>query len=187
MKKELTREFVMSERGCYSREQAAGLSFMKNNQFTVLDVVNSEIPLKDKYWFITKKCLSTQENQELAIGVASIVLEIYENEYPNDKRPREAIQAAKDYLAGVIGIQELRDKRAAAAAVYAYADAAVYVAVVAAAAAYAAVVVVVVAYAAVVAAAAAAAAVEAAAYAAANKKDYKCLLFQYLIDFINSH
>jgi hypothetical protein len=131
--------------------------------------------------------------KDLAIGCAEIVLAIYEKKYPDNKAPREAIQAAKDYLAGTIGIDELNIKRRAAyaaayadayaaaadaaAAYAAYADAyaaAAYAAAYAADAAYAA------AYAADAAYAAAAYAADAAAYAAA----FTTLLQKHLEDFI---
>jgi hypothetical protein len=73
---------------------------------------------------------------QLAIEFAELSLCYFEKKYPNDKRPREAIQAARDFNAGKIKIAVLREKRDAsyAAAVYAtYAYAAA-----AAAAAYAA-------------------------------------------------
>ncbi len=55
MKKDLTRAYVSSERGCYSKEQVDSLSFMKKDKFTVLHIVKSEIPLKDKFWFVIMK------------------------------------------------------------------------------------------------------------------------------------
>ncbi len=102
-------------RGCYSEEQLNGCDFMKQSEEITLDsILSSKIKLKDKYWFVCKKLLSKEQNKQLAIGVAEIVLEIYEKKYPDNKAPRQAIQAAKDYLAGTINIDELRSKRAAA-------------------------------------------------------------------------
>ena len=145
----------MSEnRGCYSEKQLNECDFMSKDEITLTSIIDSSIRLKDKYWFVCKKLLSKEQNQQLAIGFAEIVLKIYEKKYPENKAPREAIQAAKDYLAGIINIDELRRKRAAAAYAADAADA--YAA--AAAAAYAA------AY-------AAAAADAAAAYAAADAAD----------------
>jgi len=36
-----------------------------------------------------------EDSVKLAIFAAEQVIEIYEKKYPNDKRPREAIEAAK--------------------------------------------------------------------------------------------
>jgi hypothetical protein len=90
-----------------------------------------------------------------AIYCAEQVLDIFEVNHPKDDRPRKAIQAAKDYLAGKITIDEVR-------AAAAYADSAAYAAAANAAYADSA------AYAAANAAAYAANAAYAAAYAAAN-------------------
>jgi uncharacterized membrane protein YqiK len=213
MKKDLTKAYVSSERGCYSKEQVDGLSFMKKDNFHIKDVVKSEIPLKDKFWFVIRKCeLTIRQKQDLAIGCAEIVLAIYESKYPESKAPREAIQAAKDFLAGVITLEVLIQKRDAAnkarnhayaayaAAAAAAADAAAYAAAAAAdAAAYAAAAA---AYAAADAAYAAADAAAAAAYAAADaayaaaarsgltkifKRDFANLLLKFLITFIDNN
>ena len=71
----------------------------------------------------------------LTADFAERVLHIFEEKYPDDKRPREAIQGARDYVEGKITLDELKVFRRAAYAVYA-----VYAAdaVDAAAAAYAA-------------------------------------------------
>jgi hypothetical protein len=168
---------------------------MKNPEFSLLDFVNSEIPLKDKYWFVINKCdLTYNQKREIAIGVSSIVLVIYENKYPNDDRPRKAIEAAKKYLNNEISIKKLKLARSAAYAAAAYAadayaaDAYAYAADAADAAAYAAADA---AYAAADAADADAAyaydAAYAAAYAAAAAADdYQQLLLDFLINYINN-
>jgi hypothetical protein len=163
MKQDFTKKFMQDNCGCYSKEQLMNCSFMKSEIITLQSILDSEISIKDKYWFVCKKLATKEQNQQIAIGVAEIVLVIFENKYPDDKRPREAIQAAKDYLSGVIGIDKLRKKRAAAAAANAAAAAANAAAAAAANAAYAA--------AANAAYAAAAYAAAAAAYAANALKE----------------
>lgn len=168
MKKTFTPNYIKTNRGCYEPEQVAKLSFIKNEEITIAQILESEIPLKDKFWFVVRKCeLSNEQKQHIAIGCAEIVLEIYERKYPNNKAPREAIQAAKDYLAGVIGTDELIRKRSADAA-YAAADAYAADAAADAAAAYAA-------YAA-----------DAAAAKAAPATPYTQQLFLFLTAFVNA-
>lgn len=134
-----TREFMENNRGCYSVEYLNSLSFMNSEPITLKSILESEIPLKDKYWFVCKKLATKEQNKEIAISVAEIVLPIYEKHYPKDKRPREAIEAAKQYIAGHITLDELRTKRAAAADVaYAATADAAYAAAYAATAATAA-------------------------------------------------
>ena len=63
----------------------------------------------------------TEILQQFAIEVAEDVLHIFETEYPNDTRPRAAIEAAKAYLLNELSLKELNAARDAA---YAAADAA---------------------------------------------------------------
>ncbi len=141
VRQEFTRDFMKENCGCYSVEQLVQCSFMKNEIVTLTAILNSEIPLKDKFWFVCKKLLTKEQNQKLAIDVAEMVLPIYEEKYPGDSRVRDCIEATKQFIAGHISIEELRKKRyaayAAAAADAAYAAAA-YAAYAAAAAADAA-------------------------------------------------
>jgi immunity protein Imm5 of predicted polymorphic toxin system len=160
MDQTFTKQFMMDNCGCYDKynyQQLMNCSFINQEPITLESILNSEIPLRDKYWFVCKKLVTKEQNQQIAIKVAEIVLPIYERRYPNNKALREAIEAAKQYIAGHISLKELRKKRNAAAA-----DAAAAAAAAAADAAAAA------ADAAVAAAAAADAASDAAAAAAAN-------------------
>jgi hypothetical protein len=90
-------------------EMESTLYFMRMEQETnnFVNFINSEIPLMDKFWFVCKKLATNEQNQLIAIGIAEIVLPIFEKKHPNDNRPRKAIQAAKDYLNGNISIGKL--------------------------------------------------------------------------------
>ena len=202
MQQVFAHEFMHQNKGCYSREQLDSCSFMKGGAVTLDRILHSEISLKDKYWFVCKKLATTEENQAIAIRTAEIVLPIYEGMYPDNKAPRECIEAVKAFLAGTIGIGELLKKRkaaaadaadaaaASAAASYAASYAAAAAAASYAAASYAA------AAASYAAAAAAAAADAAASYAAAAADaaasyaasyadaDIKAELHNYLLTFI---
>ena len=170
--KKITKEFMINNRGCYSLNQLSNTSFMKIEgiNFNLNDIIISEIPLKDKFWFICKKLNTKELNQRLAIDVAMITLKIFEDKYPTDLRPREALEFADKYLRGECTLEELREKRAdtAAAVADAYAAnaAAAAVADVADADAYAA-------------------ATYAAAYTAAYA--YKTTLQEYLVEFCNQN
>lgn len=126
MQQIFTTKFMTDNCGCYSDSKLMQCSFMSLSVITLESIIKSEIPLRDKYWFICKKLADKKQNQQIAIRVAEIVLPIYEKRYPNNKAPREAIEAAKQYIAGHISLEQLREKRRAAAAAYAdaYADAA---------------------------------------------------------------
>ena len=116
MQQSFTKQFMYENCGCYNPEQLNACSFMQvEGQVTLKSIIESEIPLKDKYWFVCQKIATKEENQQIAITVAEMVLPIFEEKYPSDKRPREAIEAAKMYIAGHISIETLLNKRYAAA------------------------------------------------------------------------
>ena len=54
--------------------------------------------------------------KQFAISCAEHVLPIWIKEFPDDQRPAQAIQAAKDYLDGKITLEELQEKEDAARA-----------------------------------------------------------------------
>ena len=110
MQKTFTEEFMQSNRGCYSEEQMENEVLKGRKSITYIELLECDISLKDKYWFVCNKLATKEQNRQIAIDVAEIVLPIYENKYPDNKVPRESIQAAKDYLKGTITIEELRSK-----------------------------------------------------------------------------
>lgn len=80
-------------------------------------MLNSEINVKDKRWFLFNACgLTTKQRIELALRAAKLVLPIYEEKYPDDKRVRECLEAIDLFNEGKITRDELLEKRRAAAA-----------------------------------------------------------------------
>jgi len=123
-------------------------------------------------WYIAHS-FNSDNKVRYAIYAAEKVLHIYEENYQNDKRPQDAIKAAKKWIKN-----STKKNSLAAYAAYAAASAAAYAAASAAAsaasaasAAYAAYAAASAAYAAASAASAAYAAASAAAYAAASVAD----------------
>jgi len=53
--------------------------------------------LKYASWFIVR-CMDKIQCVQYAVFAAEQVLSIFENRYPNDKRPRKAIEAARQYI-----------------------------------------------------------------------------------------
>jgi len=72
--------------------------------------------LDDTIWAFRAVEGKDKEIRLFAADCAEMVLPIYEKDYPDDKRPRLAIQAARDYANGLITMQELAAARAAARA-----------------------------------------------------------------------
>jgi hypothetical protein len=125
----ITLKFLEEHKVCQE-----GLDYFKKN-FTddvKCDYLISVLNYKNKHnwsnWLISK-LLKKENIIKYAIFSAELVLHIFENKYPEDKRPRKAIDAAKEYL------KNPNKKTAADAAT---AAAAAYAAATAAAAAYAA-------------------------------------------------
>ena len=79
----------------------------------------------DKYkWcsWLLSRILPKDEKIKYAIYSARLVIDIFEKKYPNDNRPRKAIEAAELYLEGKVTKEQIGD--AVDAAAYAAADAA---------------------------------------------------------------
>jgi hypothetical protein len=70
--------------------------------------------LNDTIWAMRAVEGKDKEIRLFAADCAEMVIPIYEKEYPNDKRPRLAIQAARDYANGLITLEELAAARDAA-------------------------------------------------------------------------
>lgn len=140
MKKTFTKDYIIQNKGCYDLEQVEKIKCINDKKITLKQLFN-DLPIKDFSWFLVRKCeLTTLEKQFFALHCAKQVLPIYEAKNPNDKRVSECIEATERYLNGKISIDELMDKRSAAAyaANAAYASYASYAATAADAAAYAA-------------------------------------------------
>jgi len=66
--------------------------------------------LDDAIWALRATLQNSDKVCRLfAADCAESVLHIFEEKYPDDMRPRNAIQAARDFANGLIGIDELKD------------------------------------------------------------------------------
>jgi hypothetical protein len=91
-----------------------------NEPLSIATIIQSN-GIKDAVWALRAVEGKDKEIRLFAADCAESDLHIYENKYPNDDRPRKAIQAARDYANGVIGKDELA---AASDAAFAASDAA---------------------------------------------------------------
>ncbi|MFY7936903.1 MAG: putative immunity protein [Flavobacterium sp.] len=74
--------------------------------------------LDDTLWAFRAVALKSVNDVKIrlfAADCADMVLHIFEKQFPNDDRPRNAIQAARDYANGLITAEELNDAAGAAA------------------------------------------------------------------------
>ena len=168
--KKITSEWLQKQNACHG-----GSEWFRNQTEIKADAVVEKLVAENKLewasWLITR-VMNHKQRIAYAIFAAEQVLEIYETKNPNDKRPREAIEAAQAVLK-----RNSQKNRTAANAAAAYAAAAyphAYAAAAAYAAAYAAHAYAYAAHA--YAAAAHAYAAAAHAYAAANAEIQKRIL-----------
>jgi hypothetical protein len=111
----ITKEWLQEQQACSS-----GIKWFLNQDKTdsieVLDALIDEDELSDANWLIVR-LMDRQQRIKHAIFAAEQVLHIFENKYPDDKRPRLAIEAAKKVLEN-----DTKENRKAAANAAANAD-----------------------------------------------------------------
>ena len=77
-----------------------------------------DIPVQDRLWVLLREeIIPAHELHELACRFAESVLHMFEDRYPDDKRPRRAIEAKRAWLRGEIGDDELSTANEVAVAV----------------------------------------------------------------------
>ncbi len=120
MKRTFTKEYMLSNRGCYSRDSMLSTPFIKNEIITLKNLFDG-LPINDFTWFFVRKCdLTLSQKKEIALHCAKQVLPIYEKQYPNDSRVRESLEATEGYINGTTSIEELMKSRAASASASAW-------------------------------------------------------------------
>jgi len=161
MRKTITVKYL-DKIGACTEAKKEFLKQKERDTFELFDIMiksNKKLYLQWANWLIVR-LMTKRQRIKYAIYAAKKVLHIFEEKYPDDKRPREAIKAVENYLKNPTAKNKKTAAAAAYAAAYAYAYAAAY-----AAAAYADT------------DAYAAAAYAAAAYATCNKIKIKILKF----------
>jgi hypothetical protein len=89
-------------------------SYGMETEINLLTVLESN-GVQDMLWCL--RCTvedSMRTASQLAIEFAAECLPIFEKRYPNDLRPRQAIDAARGYLEGTVTINELKNAAYAA-------------------------------------------------------------------------
>lgn len=73
MLKSFTTEFIIANSSCYSQEEL--LKVYERNKdrecfetpacvITIQEILNSDIPLEDKFWFVSYSAATTEENEQ---------------------------------------------------------------------------------------------------------------------------
>ncbi len=116
MIKTITLKWLQSEGACKESLEA----WQKETDHNTFATLN-RLVVKNPEWgnWLICRIMNKKQAVQYAIFAAEQVIDIYEGKYPNDKRPRNAIEAAKAYLKN-----PSKKTKAYAAAAYAAADAA---------------------------------------------------------------
>jgi len=92
----ITKKWLIEKYAC----EPGLLWFCNQSEINPIKIIK-KLMLEDRYewgsWLITN-ILTKKDNILYAIFAAEKVLHIFEEKYPNDKRPRKAIEVAKKYL-----------------------------------------------------------------------------------------
>lgn len=112
MPKTVTLRFLENQNACL--EAIEWLKTQKDKSYNSLlkALIKDKKPLDWGIWYLSRK-LNKLDKIRMAIFDAKQVLDIFEEKYPEDKRPRKAIAALKKYLRN----PNRENKNAAAAAV----------------------------------------------------------------------
>jgi len=92
----ITKEWLESEDACSDGREW----FFDQEKIDVIEVSNELIKQNKLDWcdWLITKSMKRKQCIQYAIYAAVQVIDIFEKEYPDDKRPRKAIDAAKLYL-----------------------------------------------------------------------------------------
>ena len=96
--KKITVKWLTDRNACVSEdEKLIAEKEFKGDIIKILDALIYKNRFLDANWLFTEYA-NKKQCVLYAIFAAELVLHIFENKYPKDKRPKEAIQAAKDYV-----------------------------------------------------------------------------------------
>jgi hypothetical protein len=104
-----TLEQLMSWNPCSRYSEARIRRLAKGREtFTAVDVLKLRIPAEDRLWVVLRPELLPERTLRLfACSCAEHVLPLFEQQYPEDKRPRRAIETARRFAAGEAPREEL--------------------------------------------------------------------------------
>jgi hypothetical protein len=119
MMKTATIEEALSWGPCYDEAHIRELAGDKA-EWTLLDILDHpNVSAEDKCWLVLRPhFFSDADLRMMAAAFAEQQLHIFEREYPDDTRPREAIKAARLFALGEITLDDLRAARDARAAAW---------------------------------------------------------------------
>src|ERR1039457_2500108 len=112
MKHTFTPQDIYNSKGCYSTSQVDKLSFISQSDITIQTIINSEISISDKFWFVFVNCdLTLKQKKILNLNCAKINLKKYKenclkNNWTELKEVTELTQLCEDYVNDIITLEE---------------------------------------------------------------------------------
>lgn len=112
----ITVERIMEHNPCEQYPESRVRELIGDGK-TPLEILDLPIPGEDRIWVLTRRGMIPEMQQhEFACRCAESVLHIYEAQYPDDKRPRTAIETKRRWMRGEATDEELDAAWAAARA-----------------------------------------------------------------------
>lgn len=94
-------QFKKSETNFRRYEKTQVDALLQNEDFTIEEVLNTDMTFKDKVQFIVKNCdLTYSQKYQLSINIAYSILPIFEEKYPDDNRVRKCLEVTQAYIDG---------------------------------------------------------------------------------------
>ena len=94
----ITKEWLLQHKACCSKEDMnRAEKELKGDITLICNTLLKESRFSDANWVIIQ-AMTKKQGIEYAIFAAKQVLDIFEKEYPEDKRPRLAIESVERYL-----------------------------------------------------------------------------------------
>jgi len=95
----LSKQWFTDNSACFAGMDWINKQYENETEIEHTEIINRLLPFNFSWasWTICK-LLSTENRIKYAVYAAKQILHIYEKQYPNDDRPRKAINAAENYL-----------------------------------------------------------------------------------------
>ena len=94
---EITKQWLKKHIACQEAVEWYSLQKNKDTQAILNAIIREKKPLDWFNWYLSRR-LPKIKRVQYAVFAARQVLRIFEDKYPDDKRPREAIEAAEKYI-----------------------------------------------------------------------------------------
>lgn len=94
VRKEFTKQFIIDNRDCNSYEQIISYSFMNKDTILLLELLQSEMIIQDKCYFVYQKCnLNVEQKKDLSLLLSQSI----KQRYSDNKTIEEYFQAIESY------------------------------------------------------------------------------------------